>query len=153
MAGLSSIALGAAPVFGAALLLTAGGQLLGGFDFRSGIKDDLELLRALPEEESARRAALRQSIIDRVDDLIETTARRRQLRNSALTHQGTVRDIVMLVNSVVFTIVWWYVDHDRLVWLPLFVVLIAATAISALFAWSSVRAGFRRLRRTPGATR
>lgn len=153
MAGLSSVALGAAPVFGGALLAVAGGQLMHGWDFRSGIKDDIELLGLLPDDEVARREALRRSIAERVDDLIDANARRRQLRAAALAHQGNWRDILMFVSTVLFVIVWWYVDHGRTVWLPMFVVLIVAAALSALFAWRSARATIRRLRGTPGAAR
>jgi len=44
------LATGAAPVFGGALLAMAGGQLVGGLNFRGGIKNDLELLELLPED-------------------------------------------------------------------------------------------------------
>lgn len=35
-----------------------------GWDFRSGIKDDIELLELFPDDEVARREALRRSIAD-----------------------------------------------------------------------------------------
>ena len=147
MVGLSGFAIGAAPVLGGALLAIAGGQLMNGWSFRDSIKDDIELLALLPEEDAERRAALRQSIAERVDDLIEANARRRQIRTAALSYQGHLRDVVMFTSSVLFGVVWWYVDHDRAVWLPVFVLLIASATLSALFAWRGIRMTLRRLRR------
>ncbi len=91
-----------------------------------------------------RRATLRQSIAERVDDLIEANARRRGLRNAALSHQSSWRDLVMFVSTLLFATVWWYVDHERMIWWPLFVVLLAASVLFAYFAWRSLFAGFRR---------
>ncbi len=152
MSLLSNFALGAAPVVGGALLIVAGGNVLSGVNFRSRIKDDIELLRVLPEDEVELRDALRQSIVDRVEQVIEANAKWRELRVAALSREDSWRDVVMFVSAVLFTIVWWYVDHDRIVWLPLFVMLIVATLLSALLAWRSLRSAMRRLKRTPGAT-
>lgn len=152
MSLLSNFALGAAPVVGGALLIVAGGNVLSGLNLRSRIKDDIELLRVLPEDEVELRDALRQSIVDRVDQVIEANTKWRELRVAALSREDSWRDVVMFVSTVLFTIVWWYVDHDRVVWLPLFVMLVVATLLSALLAWRSLRSVMRRLKRTPGAT-
>jgi hypothetical protein len=87
MPGLAAIVLGSAPVFGGALLAAAGGQFFGR-DFRTGIKEDMELLERLPEDEESRRAALRRSIADRIDDLVAANEKRRQLRAAAIVYQG-----------------------------------------------------------------
>lgn len=60
----------------------AGGQLVRGLNFRGGIKNDLELLELLPEDEVEWREALRASIIDRVDGLVAADAKRRRLQSA-----------------------------------------------------------------------
>ena len=57
MPGIAELALGAAPIFGGALLGVAAGQIKGP-DVRAAIKADLDLLDRIPDEESGRRAAL-----------------------------------------------------------------------------------------------
>jgi hypothetical protein len=42
--------------------------------------------------------------------------------------------------TVLFAVVWWDVDHDRKSWLPLFVVLILASVITAGYAFRGIRA-------------
>jgi hypothetical protein len=106
------IAMGAAPVLGGALLGAAVGQLRGP-DMREGIKQDLELLEQMPEMEAARREALQRSINDRIDELIVAEDKARQLRATASSYEGNWRDIVLFLCTVLFSIVWWSVDHDR----------------------------------------
>jgi hypothetical protein len=137
MPGLAAIALASAPVFGGALLAVAAGQFVS-TDFRTGIKEDMELLERLPEDEVERRAALRRSIADRIDDLVAANEKRRRLRAAAIAYQGNWRDIVLLLCTVLFTVVWWDVDHDRASWLPLFVVLILASVVTAGYAFRGV---------------
>jgi len=139
MPGLAAIALGSAPVFGGALLAAAAGQFVGP-DFRAGIKEDMELLERLPEDEMERRGALRRSIADRVDDLVVANEKRRQLRKAAIVYRGNWRDVVLFLCTVLFAVVWWDVDHDRKSWLPLFVVLILASVITAGYAFRGMRA-------------
>ncbi|HEY4796925.1 MAG TPA: hypothetical protein VII18_23000, partial [Mycobacterium sp.] len=105
---MAAIAMGAAPVVGGALFGAAVGQLRGP-NLRAGIKQDLELLGQLPEVEAARREELRRSIDDRIDELIvaENTARR--LRAAASSYEGSWRDIVLFLCTVLFSIVWWSV--------------------------------------------
>jgi hypothetical protein len=138
MPGLAAIALGSAPVFGGALLAAAAGQFFGR-DFRTGIKEDMELLERLPEDEESRRAALRRSIADRIDDLVAANEKRRQLRAAAIVYQGNWRDIVLFLCAILFTVVWWDVDHDRESWLPLFIVLILASVVTAGYALRGAR--------------
>jgi hypothetical protein len=144
MPGLAAIALGSAPIFGGALLAVASGQFFGR-DFRSGIKEDMELLERLPEDEESRRAALRRSIADRIDDLVAANEKRRQLRAAASVYQGNWRDIVLFLCAVLFTVVWWDVDHDRKSWLPLFIVLILASVVTAGYALRGARRSMLKL--------
>jgi hypothetical protein len=138
MPGLAAIVLGSAPVFGGALLGAAAGQFMGP-DFRAGIKEDMDLLERLPEDEVDRRTALRRSIANRIDDLVVANEKRRQLRATAIVYRGNWRDTVLLLCTVLFAVVWWDVDHDRKSWLPLFIGLIAASVITAGYALRGIR--------------
>jgi hypothetical protein len=138
MPGLAAIALGSAPVFGGALLAATAGQFVTR-DFRAGIKEDMDLLERLPEDEADRRAALQRSIADRIDDLVVANEKRRQLRAAAIVYQGNWRDVVLFLCTVLFALVWWDVDHARKNWLPLFIVLIVASVITAGYALRGIR--------------
>jgi hypothetical protein len=138
MTGVGQLALGAAPIFGGALLGVAAGQIRGP-DFRGMIKADLDLLDRIPEEESARRAALLRSINQRIDDLVEANVRSRELRAAASAYQGNWRDIVLVLCAVLFTIVWWNVPHSRTNWLILFIVMIVLSVVAALYAFRGLR--------------
>ena len=138
MPGLAGIALGAAPVLGGALLGLATGQMRAP-DVREEIKRDLELLERLPEDQVIRRAALRRSIDDRIDDLITAMERRRQLRAAVSGYEGNWRDIFLMLCAVLFTIIWWNVDHHRTSWLPLFVTMILASVVAAVYAFRGLR--------------
>ncbi len=146
MAGLGALVLGSAPVFGGALLAVAAGQFVSS-DFRSGIKEDMDLIERLPEDETDRRAALKRSIADRIDDLVVANEQRRRLRAAAIVYQGNWRDVVLFLCAVLFAVVWWDVDHDRKNWLPLFVVLIIASVVTAGYALRGVRTSIVRLLR------
>lgn len=139
MPGIAQIALGTAPVVGGALLGVAAGQFRGP-DFRGGIKADLDLLDRLPEDQTARRAALQRTIDQRIDDMVEAANRSRQLRSVASSYEGNWRDIVLFICAVLFTVIWWNVNHHRANWLPMFIVLIVVSLLAAAYA---VR-GFRR---------
>ncbi|WP_046321282.1 CPBP family intramembrane metalloprotease [Mycobacterium sp. UM_Kg1] len=133
MPTLLSTALGAAPVFGGALLTAAAGQLRGP-DMRSLIKQDLDLLDRIPAEDTQRRAELKRVIGERIDDLVAASDQTRALRAAAFSYQGNWRDLVLFVSSVLFAYVWWHVNHDRGNWLPMFIVLIIACVLSAIYA-------------------
>ena len=132
MPGFAEIALGAAPIMGGALLGAAAGQIRGP-DFRGAIKADLDLLERIPPEENARRAALQRSINQRIDDLVEANQRSRQLRAAASSYEGNWRDIVLFLCVVLFTIIWWDVDHSRGNWLPMFILLILLSVVAAVY--------------------
>lgn len=133
MPTLLSMALGAAPIFGGALLTATAGQLKGP-DVRGLIKADLDLLDRIPAEQTQRRADLERTIGERIDDLVAASDRSRALRAAALSYQGNWRDLVLFACSVLFTYVWWHVNHERGNWLPMFVVLIVVSATTALYA-------------------
>jgi hypothetical protein len=113
---------------------------------RAGIKQDLELLEQIPEVEAARREALRRSINDRIDDLIEANEKARQLRATASSYQGNWRDIVLFLCTVLFSIVWWSVDHQRQSWLPVFIATIVASVVAFSYTVRGLRRGMLRMR-------
>jgi hypothetical protein len=145
MPGIADIALGTAPIFGGAILGVAAGQLRGP-DFRGQIKADLDLLDRLPAEETARRAALQNSIDQRIDDLVEANKRSRQLREVASSYQGNWRDIVLFVAALLFTVVWWNVPHSRTNWLVTFILMLGVSVVTAGYAFRGTARGLSRLR-------
>lgn len=148
MPTLLSMALGAAPIFGGALLTAAAGQLKGP-DLRGLIKADLDLLDRIPAEQTKRRADLQRTIDERVDDLVAASDRNRAIRAAAISYQGNWRDLVLFACSALFTYVWWHINHDRGNWLPMFVVLILACVMTAAYALRGTlraTAGVRRRR-------
>ena len=152
MPGMAAMAMGAAPVLGGALFGAAVGELRGP-DLREGIKQDLELLGQLPEIEAARREAMRRSIDDRIDELIVAEDKARQLRAAASSYEGNWRDIVLMLCTLLFSIVWWSVDHDRDSWLPVFIATIVASVVAAGYAFRGLSRSVRRLRRRFGRRR
>jgi ABC-type antimicrobial peptide transport system permease subunit len=138
MPGFSELALGAAPIFGGALLGVAAGQIKGP-DFRAQIKSDMDLLDRIPEEDSARRAAVQRSINRRIDDLVTADERSRELRQAASSYQGNWRDIVLVLCALLFTIVWWNVPHSRANWLLMFILMVIVSVVAALYAFRGIR--------------
>ena len=143
--GIADIALGAAPIAGGALLGVAAGSLRGP-DVRGAIKDDIELLDKIPEENVELRAALRKSIDERIVDLITATEKTRELREIAASYKGNWRDIVVFVCAVLFTIVWWNVPHSRSNWLMMFIFLIVLSGVVAVYASRGVIRGLSSIR-------
>jgi anti-sigma-K factor RskA len=137
MSGLAGLALGTVPIAGGALLAAAAGQLKGPFktaDYRELIKQDQELLKGIPPEQTARRAELQRTIDERIDDLIAASDRSRSLRQEASGYQGNWRDAVLCVCIVLFAVIWWNVSHSRTNWLPMFVMLILLAVVTAFYA-------------------
>lgn len=131
--GFGNAALSAAPIAGGAML----GALAGNFkgpDFRSLIKSDIELLDSLPEDAVEVRAALQQSIERRVYELVALVDRNRELRLAASGYKGNWRDIFVFITAVMFTIVWWNVDHHRTNWMLTFIILLVLTGVVFLYA-------------------
>ena len=134
MVGLGQIALDSAPVFGGAMLAMAAGQFRGQ-DFRGLIKQDMDLLDRLPADATERRAELQRTIDARIDDLVDATDRTRALRRAALTYRGNWRDVLLLLSVLLFTVVWWDVNHNKSNWLLMFIVLIILSVIAAAYAF------------------
>ena len=147
MSGIANLALGAAPIAGGALLGVAAGNLRAP-DVRGLIAKDFDLLERIPLDQTQRRERLRQSIDQRIDDLITASEKSRELRLAAASYEGNWRDIVVFICAVLFTIIWWNVSHSRSNWLLLFVVMIIVSVVAALYAFrgfrQSLRALFRR---------
>lgn len=133
MPGIAEFALGAAPLAGGALLGIAAGNLRGP-DFRGMIAKDMDLLERIPDDQPELRARLKVSIDHRIEDMISAAERSRELRLAAMSYRGSWRDIVVFICAILFTIVWWNVDHGRTNWLLMFIVMIIATAVSGIYA-------------------
>jgi hypothetical protein len=133
MPGIAEIALGAAPIAGGALLGVAAGNLRPP-DVRGLIVKDMDLLERIPDDRPELRARLKASIDQRIDDLISTTERSRELRLAAMSYSGNWRDIVVFIAAVLFTIVWWNVSHSRSNWLVMFIVMIIVSVAAGVYA-------------------
>jgi hypothetical protein len=133
MPGIAEIALGAAPIAGGALLGMAAGNLRGP-DFRGMITKDMDLLERISDDQPELKARLKLSIDQRIDDMISTTERSRELRLAAMSYRGNWRDIVVFICAVLFTVVWWNVNHNRSNWLVMFIVMIVVSAIAGIYA-------------------
>lgn len=152
MPGLMELAVGSAPLLGGVLLGSAAGSLKGP-DVRADIKADLDLLDRIPVEQTERRARLQRSIDDRVDDLVAGAEQRRMLRSALVGYQGNWRDIVLFVCTLLFTFIWWHVQHSRPDWLVLFIALIVLSVLTGAYALRGLlRAVLARTRRRAGST-
>ncbi|UXA15410.1 hypothetical protein KXD97_19045 [Mycobacterium sp. SMC-8] len=101
---------------------------------RAAIAKDLDLLDRLPADQAQRRAELQRIIDMRIDGLIAAADKSRELRELAASYQGNWRDIVVFICAILFTIVWWNVEHSRTNWLVMFVVLIILTVLAGIYA-------------------
>jgi hypothetical protein len=137
MPGIAELALGAAPIAGGAMLGVIAGNLRPP-DVRGMIAKDMDLLERLPEEEVELRNRLRASINQRISDLVTAGERSREIRLAAASYQGNWRDIVVFICAVLFTIVWWNVNHDRTNWLPMFVIMIVVSVVAGIYAGRGV---------------
>src|ERR1700730_9684497 len=147
MSGIANLALGAAPIAGGALLGVAAGNLRAP-DVRGLIAKDFDLLERIPLDQTQRRERLRQSIDQRIDDLITASEKSRELRLAAASYEGNWRDIVVFICAVLFPIIWWNVSHSRSNWLLLFIVMIGLSIVAGIQAGGGIaRAIFRFSRR------
>jgi ABC-type antimicrobial peptide transport system permease subunit len=146
MAGLADIALGAAPIAGGAMLAAAAGSFKGP-DFRTTINKDMDLLERIPVEQAERRAELQRTIDERIDDLIASTERTRELREIAASYKGNWRDIVVFICAILFTIIWWNVSHSRTNWLIMFIVMVIVSVVAGVYAGRGVARAIKRLMR------
>lgn len=134
--------MGAAPIAGGALLGVAAGNLRPP-DVRGLILKDMDLLERIPEDQPDLKARLKTSIDQRIDDLIASTERTREIRMAALSYSGNWRDIVVFICAVLFTIVWWNVSHSRSNWLVMFIVMIIASVAAGIYAGRGLMRGIK----------
>ena len=133
MPGIAELALGAAPIAGGALLGVAAGNLRPP-DVRGLILKDMDLLERIPDDQPELKARLKQSIDQRINDLVVATEKSRELRLAAASYSGNWRDIVVFICAVLFTIIWWNVSHSRSNWLVLFIVMIVLSIVAGIYA-------------------
>jgi hypothetical protein len=138
MSGLGGFAIGAAPVFGGLLLGSQAGRTStkAKADLRGVIKDELELLERLPQDQVIRRAALKRTIANHLDDLVVANEKALSLKRKTryLTEVGNWRDLVLFLTAMLFVVIAWYADHHKWHWLPLFVAVSLLAAVTAFFA-------------------
>ncbi len=144
MVGVGALVTGAAPL--------AGGVLLGGMagksgpsvpDLRAVIISELDLLKRIPEDDVARRAALERVIGKHVEALLVAQEKSREFKRKTRYFTEHWRDIVVLVTTLLFVVIIWNADHHRPVWLPL---LIATIVMSVVTAIAVVRGFLRSVR-------
>jgi hypothetical protein len=141
--GIADFALGAAPIAGGALLGVAAGNLKPP-DIRGMIAKDMDLLERIPDDRPELKARLKASIDERIDDLITSTERGRELKLAAMSYAGNWRDIVVFICAVLFTIIWWNVSHSRANWLVMFIVMIVASVVAGIYAGRGLARAIRR---------
>src|ERR1700754_1401113 len=142
MPGIAELALGAAPIAGGALLGVAAGNLRPP-DIRGMIAKDMDLLQRIPDDQPEMKARLKASIDQRIDDLITSSERGRELRLAAASYTGNWRDIVVFVCAILFTVVWWNVSHNRTNWLVMFIVMIVVSIAAAVYAGRGILGAVR----------
>src|SRR5215210_227254 len=133
MPGIAELALGAAPLAGGALLGAAAGSFKGP-DVRALIAKDMDLLERIPDDRPELKARLKVSIDERINDLVEATEKSRALREAAISYGGNWRDIVVFICAILFTIVWWNVNHSRNNWMIMFIAMIILSVVAAIYA-------------------
>jgi hypothetical protein len=135
--GIADLALGAAPIAGGALLGVAAGNLKAP-DVRGMIVKDMDLLERIPDDQPELKARFKASIDQRIDDLVSSTERSREIRLAAMSYTGNWRDIVVFICAILFTVVWWNVSHSRSNWLLLFIVMIVLSVVAGIYAGRGV---------------
>ena len=146
MPGIAELALAGAPLAGGALLGLVAGNLRGP-DVRGLIKQDMDLLDRIPEDQIERRAELQRVIDIRIDDIVAGVDKSRSMLEVAASYRGNWRDIVVFVCAVLFTIIWWNVSHSRSNWELMFVAMILVSIIAGLYAARGIGRGIRTLLR------
>ncbi|MDZ4265423.1 MAG: hypothetical protein U1D00_06955 [Mycobacterium sp.] len=148
MPGIAELALASAPIAGGALLGIAAGNFRGP-DVRAALLKDLDLLDRIPEDQAERRAQLQRVIDMRIDSLIAAADKSREVKELAASYQGNWRDIVVFICAVLFTVVWWNIDHGRTNWLVMFVVMIVVSIVAGIYAARGVIRGVRTYLKSP----
>jgi hypothetical protein len=149
MPGIAEIALAGAPLAGGALLGLVAGNLRPP-DVRGMIKQDMDLLERIPEDQVERRAELQRVIDVRIDDIVTSVDKNHSMLELAQSYRGNWRDIVVFACAVLFTVVWWNVSHSRSNWQLMFVVMILVSIIAGIYAGRGVLRALRTLLRRGG---
>ncbi len=147
MDDLIQLLIGAAPVLGGLVLGVVAMNFLKSPDVRGPVKDDLDLLDRLPAEQTHRRAELQRSIYLRIDDLVAHVDHEHAARVAANPYLDRWRGAVAFLFTVLFTYVWWGVDHSRPDWLPMLLVLIVLSVLAFTYTASGVLRATRAYRR------
>ncbi len=142
MPGLAELALAGAPLAGGALLGLAARNVKAP-DVRGMIKQDMDLLDRLPAEQTERRANLQRVIDLRVDQLISGVDKGQHLREVAASYEGNWRDIVVFVCVLLFTFIWWNVDHSRSDFIPVLIAMLVLCVVTAIYATRGSRLALR----------
>jgi hypothetical protein len=145
MSGLGAFAIGAAPIFGGLLLGSQAGKTTAKVDLRGIIKQELELLERLPQDQVIRRAALERTIENHLDDLIAANEKALSLKRKTrlATEVSNWRNVVLFLAAVLFVVIAWHADHHKWHWLPLFIAIVLMTVVAGYIA---VRGFVRRFR-------
>ena len=96
------------------------------------------------------RADLKRTIDERMQELITSIDRNRELRLAAGSYKGNWRDTVLFVCAVMFALVWWNVPHSRTNWTITFVFLVILAVVIGLYAARGLAGLFRRLTNREG---
>ena len=51
-----------------------------------------------------------------------------------MSYAGNWRDIIVFICAVLFTIIWWNVNHSRNNWLVMFILMIILSVAAAIYA-------------------
>lgn len=140
--GFAELALAGAPLAGGALLGMVARNAKAP-DVRGMIKQDMDLLDRLPDEQTERRANLQRVIDLRVDHLIAGVDKGQHLREVAASYEGNWRDIVVFVCALLFTFIWWNVDHSRADWMPVLIAMLVLCVVTAIYATRGARLALR----------
>lgn len=149
MPGIAELALAGAPLAGGALLGVIAGNMRGP-DVRGLIKQDMDLLERIPEDQTERRAELQRVIDIRIDDIVLSVDKSRSMLEIAQSYRGNWRDIVVFICAVLFTIIWWNVSHSRSNWELMFVVMILVSIIAGVYAGRGILRALRSMVRHGG---
>ncbi|MDT5081076.1 MAG: hypothetical protein QOJ80_5713 [Mycobacterium sp.] len=149
MPGIAELALAGAPLAGGALLGLVAGNMRGP-DVRGMIKQDMDLLDRIPEDQPERRAELQRVIDLRIDDIVASVDKSRSLLEIAQSYRGNWRDIVVFICAILFTIIWWNVSHSRSNWELMFVVMILLSIIAGVYAGRGIFRALRGMLRRDG---
>jgi len=104
-------------------------------DLRAVIRSEMELLQLIPDDQVARRAALKQMIGEHIDDLLLAQEKSREFQSKTryFTDRGHWRDIVLFVTTVLFAVVIGNADHHRPIWLPLLIATIVMSVVTGIY--------------------